>query len=377
MKIAYLSASALPSRAANSVHVMKMCQAFAKNGHEVILLAPKKRDTELGVDDLYEFYGVDACFRIEKLSWVPFKGRGYIYGFLAALRERSFEPDLVYGRFVPGCYFSCVLGLPVAYESHAPVEDSGRICSWMFSRLIRGKHLKGLVVISDALRGYYLEKYDISEGLITVAHDGADEPRTSERLRLTDSGRLQVGYLGHLFPGRGIELILKLAEMCPWADFHLVGGVESDIEYWKSKTKELHNIFFHGFIPPSQTDRYCQSFDVLLAPYQRSVSVYGGGGDTSQWMSPLKIFEYMAAGKAILCSDLPVLREVLTHEKTALLCDPENPEGWVRALKRLRDDVDLRKRLGKTARREFMAKYTWKTRAESILRGLLVSALSA
>jgi len=89
-------------------------------------------------------------------------------------------------------------------------------------------------------------------------------------------------------------------------------------------------------------------------------------------MSPLKIFEYMAAGKAMLCSDLPVLREVLIHEQTALLCDPENPEGWVRALKRLRDDVDLRKRLGKTARREFMAKYTWKTRAESILTDLLV-----
>jgi glycosyltransferase involved in cell wall biosynthesis len=87
-------------------------------------------------------------------------------------------------------------------------------------------------------------------------------------------------------------------------------------------------------------------------------------------MSPLKTFEYMASGKAILCSDLPALREVLAHEQTALLCKPDDPQCWKAALERLRDEPGLRQRLGERAKSEFEAKYTWKARAENVLRGI-------
>ena len=71
MKIVYISRSIIPSRTANSIHVMKMCQAFADNGHDVILLAPNLKDQyEKEVNDIYEFYGVKKNFFIKKL-WHP------------------------------------------------------------------------------------------------------------------------------------------------------------------------------------------------------------------------------------------------------------------------------------------------------------------
>jgi glycosyltransferase involved in cell wall biosynthesis len=82
-------------------------------------------------------------------------------------------------------------------------------------------------------------------------------------------------------------------------------------------------------------------------------------------MSPLKLFEYMSAGKPIVASDLPVLREVL-DEANAVLVDPEDADAWARALESLRD-AGLRERLGVRARRDFLERHTWDIRARKVL----------
>ena len=125
----------------------------------------------------------------------------------------------------------------------------------------------------------------------------------------------------------------------------------------------------YGFVPPAQTVRYCVAFDVLLAPYQRRVEI-AGGADISAWMSPLKLFEYMAAGKPILCSDLPVLREIIEHERNGLLLPPDDADEWTAALRRLADDTAERDRLGSAARGEFLARHTWQQRARLVLAGI-------
>ena len=121
---------------------------------------------------------------------------------------------------------------------------------------------------------------------------------------------LKAGYVGHLYRGRGVELIAKLAERCSWAEFHVIGGMQKDIDEWRGRCAGIANIVFHGFCPPAQVQSHMARLDVMLAPYQRRVATFGGGRDTSQWMSPMKIFEYMAAGKPMIASDLPVLREI-------------------------------------------------------------------
>jgi len=118
MKIAYLSSSIIPSRAANSVHVMKMSQAFSKNGHEVILYAPEReKGLEKDVDNVFDYYGVDDCFTITKRPWVKVKGRGYIFGLLTALDMRRNEIDLAYGRKLSSCFFCCPICSMVLLKS--------------------------------------------------------------------------------------------------------------------------------------------------------------------------------------------------------------------------------------------------------------------
>ena len=83
-------------------------------------------------------------------------------------------------------------------------------------------------------------------------------------------------------------------------DFHIIGGNDEDLAYWKKRYKNLNNIVFYGFKQQKELKKFRQSSDILIAPYMNKVSISGGKGDTSKWMSPLKVFEYMAAKNPLL-----------------------------------------------------------------------------
>ncbi len=377
MRIAYLSESIIPSRAANSVHVMKMCQAFAHNGHEVTLASRgDSKEGGVGIEDIFNFYGVNNAFELRRLQLPNVKGDRYIYAILAVLHALRFGADLVYGRCIHSCYAATLLRLPVIYEAHKLPEKAGRMTQWAHRHLLQSDCLIRLTVISNGLKQDYCEAHNVPESKVLIAHDAADDPLSNgERSSayadsFMQNGRLQVGYVGSLYRGRGVNIISRLVDSCPWADFHIIGGENERVERWKRKTGNPSNVTFHGFVAPSKADEYRLQCDVLMAPYQPEVAVAGNQGDTAQWMSPLKLFEYMAAGKPILCSDLRVLREVLTHRENAWLCAPEEPLEWVEALAHLRDHPEMRKELGELARRDFEEEYNWDTRAKKVLQGV-------
>jgi len=367
MKITYLAPSIIPSRSANSIHVMKMCQAFAKNGHEVTLIVPNRKDEmEQDVEDVFEFYGVERCFSIKKIRWYKVKGRDHLYGLLAAIKARNLKPDIVYSRAIAGAYFAAKLGLPTIFESHAPAYYSGQVSAKFFGALTKLRHFRKLVVITHALKDYHEQHYANTKSKIQVAPDGADPVVMDWKNKPANPAMVfTVGYVGHLYKGRGIDVIIRLAEACPWAEFHLVGGAVSDLEFWRSNTN-LANLHFHGFVTPAQAIKMLTNNDALLAPYQNSVST-AAGNDTVKWMSPLKIFEYMSTGVPIIASDLPVLREVLQHERNALLCPPTDSSAWQSSLEMLKKNPELGVRLGKNALEDFLRNYTWQARASNVL----------
>jgi glycosyltransferase involved in cell wall biosynthesis len=268
-----------------------------------------------------------------------------------------------------GCFVCGLMKLPVIYEAHMLPTDLRYLDIWMHSCLVNSPYLKRLVLISNSLKQDYRQQYRIPEAITLVAHDAADDSRTQDQMKSFNPDKLRVGYIGNLYPGKGMEIIIEMAMACSWADFHIIGGLKTDIHYWKSRAIGLDNMFFHGFIPHGETHRYRQSCDVLIAPYQHDVFVYGGK-EVSRWMSPLKIFEYMAEGKPILASNLPVLQEVLEHGLTALLCDPANVQSWIEGLSNLRSNSELCQHLGKRARAAFEKNYTWQSRAMRVISGL-------
>ena len=111
---------------------------------------------------------------------------------------------------------------------------------------------------------------------------------------------------------------------------------------------------------PQETLKYRNSFDIFLAPYSEKVSVFGNTGDTSRFMSPLKIFEYMSHKKPIIASDLTVIREVLS-EKNSILVKSDDVKSWVSSIKKLKN-LEYRESIANQALIDFK-NFTWKNRA--------------
>ena len=101
-------------------------------------------------------------------------------------------------------------------------------------------------------------------------------------------------------------------------------------------------------------------------PYGRSISA-SSGQDITEVINPMKMFDYMAAGRAILSADLPVIHEVL-NEGNAVFCEPGEVTAWERMLRELLDDETRRFALGAQARKDVRG-YTWASRAEHALEG--------
>ena len=111
-----------------------------------------------------------------------------------------------------------------------------------------------------------------------------------------------------------------------------------------------------------------KKFDILLAPYEQKVRVSGNTGDTSRWMSPLKIFEYMSDRKPMLVSDMPVLHEVLENEYNCLFCKVNDLDDWLAKLDALIQNEKLSDTISSNAYNDLKGKYTWDKRAKVVLK---------
>ena len=363
-RIAYLSQAIIPSREANSVHVMKMCDALATAGCDVTLVARSGRSS----DSPHQLYGTSGRVRLELVPNRTSTVARSLLSIIGVLRVWKRGATSAIGRDLAACYAAAQLGMKVSFETHEPSDRVTGIKLAVFTRLITHANFRRLIVITQTLKDDYEQRFKLTAGRILVVPDAASE-HSDAVVPLRREGILAVGYVGQLYAGKGMEVIGPLAGRCPWADFHVVGGRDVDVSYWRARYGSLPNLRFHGFVPHGLTDGYRNAFDVVLAPFQKRITI-AGEGDIANFTSPLKIFEYMAAGKPILCSDLPVLREVMRDGENCLLLPPDDLDAWALALARLRDAPELQSRLGRTARAEFLERYTWNARAMRVLATL-------
>ena len=279
------------------------------------------------------------------------------------------KSDLIYGRFLHGCYLAAFLKNKVIFESHESLLDMKRLRYFVFKQLVKSKSFEKLIVISHALKNIYLKKKFLQNIEIQVAHDGADEVnnlKTKAKLSGNEEN-LKVGYVGHLYRGKGMEIINSIADKFnDEVNFHIIGGTESDINTWKKKIKHK-NVFFYGHICHNEVGNYINALDICLLPNQKIVEPYGGKDtkvNISGYTSPLKLFEYMSHSKPIIASNFPVIREVL-NEKNSILVDCDDINGWVNSIKKLHD-INIRQSIANQALADFH-KYSWKNRIELVI----------
>lgn len=367
MKLSYVSGSIIPSDKANAVHVMKMCQAFARQKDmDVMLLAKRGKEKS----DPYKFYDVKDNFRLER-SWfgtVPLLSGVFRILVLLAKVGLIPTPQTLYGRDAFGLLFLSLSGLPVFFEAHQVPTSAIQKSIW--SGLFKRKNLKGIVVISEGLKQDMIKAFPEYKGKYLIAHDGADiVSRGQKKIPAKDwparKNAIQIGYAGSLHKGKGMELITKIAPLLPEMDFHVLGGDGKSIEKWKT-ADIAPNIHFHGHQPHEKMPAYLMAMDIALAPYQNDIRIKTGE-DISRWISPLKLFEYMAARRAIVCSDIPVLREIITQGRNGYLADPEDVNAWVEAITQLAKSPALRNAIGLEGEKDILDIYSWNKRAEKIL----------
>jgi len=279
------------------------------------------------------------------------------------MKKNGWNPDLLYGRDINSFRALADTGVPMIYESHYIPRGANDIAT--FEYVLRCKSFKRLVVITKVLQEEYKKLFPwLPDSKILVAQNVTDIPNPMCQ-DIPDwpgrHGHLQVGYVGQLYRGKGMEIINQVVLKAPDIDFHIVGGMPKDIEYWRKQCR-ADNIFFHGYIDHGSLGGYFQKFDVLLAPYV--------SGSINSIRSPLKVFEYMARQKPIVASDIPIIREVLRNEENSLLVVPEDIDAWVRALTRLRSDSVLGQNIAERAYQDFLSLHTWPHRVKQILDGV-------
>jgi glycosyltransferase involved in cell wall biosynthesis len=348
---------------------MKTCQGFVKNNHQVTLIGLRK---SLGFENIYKKYNVEPCFRVVRFFHLsPYLGklRTWLYIKLITRELLKNKPDLIYSRHCMYLNAVATLGIPVIYEAHGVPRDKSQLIAQ--EQLFKRDNFKRLVVISGELKKRYLEIFPwlIPEEIV-VAHMGTDLPQPlqsteKEERWIGRSGHFQVGYVGHLYPKKGMEIIIDLVKSMPDIDFHIIGGMKKDIKKWK-KVCNFNNIYYHGFVGQKELASYYQHFDAVVLPYVAGIYTN----------SPNKLFEYMAMAKAIVASDLANFREILRNNENALLVDPGNLEEWIEAINRLAKDPDFKKQIAEKAYSDVKTLYTWEIRSKNVLEGFCESSLS-
>ncbi len=377
MNILYISQSIIPSKSANSVHVMKICSAFSKLENKVDLFAQYSNDLDglRNIKEVHKFYSVKKNFNILKIKNLKnrllneLKAIFFIFYFI--LKK---DYNLIFSRSVQVSWFLSLFGYKTILEIHSPPSKK---TDFFFRMLLKNNKINHLITINKALLEHIKKNYEIHQNLKIFAIPDASDSfnKSKEIFSEFKIKKNSIGYLGHLYEGRGINLILKLAEFFPSNNFYIVGGTNLHLKFWKKKSK-LSNIHFLGFQNQKNCNYLRSKFDYLIAPYESKVYVHGSPTkknklgstlETSQWMSPLKIFEYMSVKKPIISSNLSSIREILVNNHNAILCDPNKFSEWKLAIEKLNIDKTFRDKIANNALDTFQKNFTWDIRVRNII----------
>ena len=166
-------------------------------------------------------------------------------------------------------------------------------------------------------------------------------------------------YCGNLEKYQGIDLLLEsfaiASKQSEKVDLVIIGGVQADIDLYRSKAKDLgidRKTHFLGSKPFDQLDEFLTEADILVAPRIKGIN------------TPMKVFPYLHSGKPVLLTDLYTHNQILTHNEAFLA--PNDPQGFAEGILRLVEDTSLRERLGRFGR-EFVEKnHTFKAHRERL-----------
>lgn len=345
---------------------------MAQLGHQVHLWVPG--DRPFPFEQMKAQYGLETDFEV---SWLPSRRifKRYDFALSALGKVRNWKPDLIYTWLPQAAWAGMVFDhKPVVLEVHD--RASGMLgLSWL-KHIMKSGAKKQLAFVSQALREAIEDQTEmnIPADQAVIAPNGVDLKRyeslpnpTEARKQLGLAEKVTVGYTGHFYAGRGVDILFKLAEAYPDNQFLWIGGREKELEGVRHRlaAEQLQNVILTGFVDNVRIPLYQSACEILVMPYERAIAG-SSGGNSVDICSPMKMFEYMAAGRAIISSDLPVIHEVL-DDTSAVFCPPEDEAAWIKATGELIHNAKQGESKGYNARMKIM-NYSIQSRQEKILK---------
>ncbi|MCA9902509.1 MAG: glycosyltransferase [Anaerolineae bacterium] len=393
MKLIYLANIRLPTEKAHGLQIVQNCEAFADVGAEVELWAARRVNTPemRKITDVFAHYGVKQNFA---LRWLPSLDLLPLSGGQNNLAARLFFA-LQMVTFVVSAliavmgsradaYFSrdalTLLALSLikprrtlAYEAHSVAY--GTLGRWIQRLTVRrvGRVFGVTNRLCEELVALWADAARTQVAPDGIRGERFVNPPTQRDARIAlgwPEAAYIVGYVGRLqtmAQDKGVGLLVEAMAQIHDAAIALVGGPDEMAEalrqQWWVLGRDDAAFLYAGQVQPDQVTRYLAAFDVciLALPWTTHFAYYA---------SPLKLFEYMAAGRAIVASDLPSTREIVVEGETALFFPPGDVKALTAALVRLHNDKELRQQMGNRARALAFARYTWEARARMILEAL-------
>jgi len=386
--VLYFADTRFPIERANGVQTMATCHALASRGHDVTLVV--RPDNATRPRDPFTFYGWNPIDTLH-VQTVAAGGTGptrRIRYLLAAAHIAVTRRDAVVLTRDLGLA-AWLLQLPkatrptIVYESHGLADivaaempellgqPAFAPSASKLKRLARReervwRRAGAYVTITQALATELTQRFGPRPNVFVVPDGARPSSRASEPPAVADD-RFIAGYAGHLYPWKGVDVFVRALAQAPGVHGLIVGGHpgERDLERVRALVQSVgieSRVTITGLVPPRDVIPRLRAATVLVLPNTASAI-------SERYTSPLKLFEYLTLGRAIVASDLPAVREVLRHDDTAWLVKPGDADDLAVALRALRDHPDEAAALG--ARAAALAPFfTWDARADRMERAL-------
>jgi len=379
MKIFYLARINVATEDASTRHVFEFCRHFAQLGHEVTLFVPDmgfRRNLE-GVRLEYIPVGI-------RQSAVTYFSFYLSLLFFLAIRIQREKPDVIYTRHQPmewlatGLRFFLRFKYVIEVNGLVPVElkinrkpDLWIAVVEFLERFNFGISDK-IVVPSSLIKDHLCREYKLKESRILVVSNGANPEvsRPMEKAACRQELGLPVDekylvFVGSLRQWHGIDSLIRLmpelTTRIPGLHLLIVGDGPKrlDMQKWVDSNSLGQRIHLFGKVPFEEVPLYINAADICLAPYFEE-------GLKKTGISPLKIYEYMACARPIVCNPLGGLETLFQDHEVGVAIHSMEPMDWVEPIQELIQDPERMERLGQNGYRAVQTDFSW----ESICRNI-------
>ncbi len=368
MKICYLSNSAMPSKNASAIQIVKMCEAFSQLNNEVVLITTNVFQYNTSI---FKFYDVKKKFildRVKNFEKFPLGINYYFFSIFSILKSFKYKPDIYITRNFFSCFLLVLLRKRIVIELHHGLDMESRVVRFLVKYLnfLNSNKIVKAIAITKNVRDYFLKYHRVKKDKFLILPSGTSIKKKYFNPKKRNS--LNIGYLGSLYKSRGSNLIIKLAQIDNSNNYYLYGD-NKNLEK-KNFIRSIKNLRLKNQVPYKEISKILSTMDVLIMPYTSSVTVSGDVGDITNFTSPLKLFDYLSMGKTILCSNLDVLREVVKEKKNVVFINNfENIYAWKNEIDKIKILNEKRLIISKN-NFDLSKRYTLKNRAKKILENI-------